>query len=457
MAISSSGIGSGLDVNSIVTQLMTAESAPLNILKTKASSFNAKLSAYGTLKSAISTFQTTLKDLTGSGLTAQTATTSNPSMLGVSAGSTATPGVYAIEVTQLAQQHKLMSPGVTDATAPLGGGRGAMTIEVGGKSVDIPAGDYSLQGISNAINAANAGVSATIVNNGDATLGNHLVITATDSGVVNSVKITADANSCLSQFQFDPAAPLAAGTVMLQKQEARNAKFTIDNIEIEKPSNTITDAINGITLNLLQANVGTTVNVTVAHDKSAAKTALTGFVDAYNKLNSTVKKMTSYDAGSKTGAVLNGDSGAASILLTLRKQLSNAVTGAASLTTLSDIGIAFQRDGTLSVDDVKLQKALDGKFDNIAKLFSGADGFATRLSTATADMLGAKGVITSRTDGLNTSIKGLSARQAEVESRLALTEKRYRAQFTALDATISKMQSTSSFLTQQLTALAKNQ
>ena len=244
---------------------------------------------------------------------------------------------------------------------------------------------------------------------------------------------------------------------MAQNQAGQDAILKIDNIAITKPSNSITDAVSGLTLNLLQSTLaGTSVTVTVAADKAAAKTAVSGFVDAYNKLNSTIKGMTSYNATTKTGAVLNGESGAASIMMALRKELTAAATGAGSLTTLSAIGVAFQRDGTLAVDDAKLQKALDGNFGGVTALFSGTDGYATRLTAATTAILGSTGVISSRTDNLNSAIKQNSARQDDLESRLAVTEKRYRAQFSALDSMMSKMQSTSSFLTQQLTALAKN-
>jgi flagellar hook-associated protein 2 len=452
MGISSTGIGSGLDVNTIVTQLMNAERGPVGILQTKQTANNAKLSAYGTLKSAVSTFQAALKGLNAAGLGARSATSSSVTTLGVTAGTDAVPGSYAIEVTQLAKQTKLSSAGHPDTAALMGAG--TMSIQVGAKAaVTIPAGDYSLDTLSRAINAAQAGVSATIVNDGSAS---HLVITATDSGAANTVKISGTGG--MGEFQFDPAAPPAGpAPVMAQNQAGQDAILKIDNIAITKPSNTITDAVSGLTLNLLQTTgAGTTVNVTVATDKAAAKTAVTGLVDAYNKLNSTIKGMTSYNASTKTGAVLNGESGAASIMTALRKELTTATTGAGSLKTLSDIGIAFQRDGTLAADDVKLTKALDGNFGGVTALFAGADGFATRLTAATTALLGTTGVISSRTENLNSAIKQNSARQDDLESRLVLTEKRYRAQFSALDSMMSKMQSTSSFLTQQLTAIAKN-
>jgi flagellar hook-associated protein 2 len=449
MGISSTGIGSGLDVNTIVTQLMNAERGPISILQTKQTANNAKLSAFGTLKSAVSTFQTALKGLGSTGLGARSATSSDAAILGTSASTDAVPGTYAVEVTQLAKQAKLSSAGHTDTTTLMGAG--TMSIQVGAKAaIDIPAGDYSLLSLSKAINAAQAGVSATIVNDGTAA-GNRLVITANDSGAANTVKITAGGG--LAEFQFDPVAP---GPLMVQNQAGQDATLKIDNILITKPSNTITDAVSGLTLNLLQAKVGTSVNVTVAADKAAAKTAVTAFVDAYNKLNSSIKSMTSYNTVTKKGAALNGESGAAAIITTLRKEMTAAVTGVSGLASLTDIGVGFQRDGTLAVNDVKLQKALDTNFAGVTALFSGTDGYATRLTAATTDILGSQGVITSRTEGLNNAIKQNAIQQDDMEQRLSVTEKRYRAQFSALDSMMSRMQSTSSFLTQQLSALAKN-
>lgn len=457
MGISSTGIGSGLDVNTIVTQLMNAERGPISLLQTKQTANNAKLSAFGTLKSAVSTFQTALKGLNSTSLGARTASSGTAATLGVSAGTDAVAGTYAIQVTKLAMQNKLVSEGDADANTPLGAG--TMSIQVGGKpAVDIPSANYSLRGLSDAINAANAGVTATIVNDGTT---NRLVITAIDSGEANKIKITATDIAAdpptplapgLAKFSFDPATTPAPVTGVKQLQAAADAEMTVDGISIKKSSNNITDAISGVTLNLLQLGSS---NVTVAVDKAAAKTAVKTFVDAYNKLNSTIKSMTSYNAATKTGAVLNGESGASGIITALRKELTAAVSGG-GLTTLNDIGVSFQRDGTLAADDVKLTKALDTNFAGVNALFSGTNGYATRLTAATTDMLSTTGVISSRTEGLNNAVKQNSTRQDELELRLTQTEKRYRAQFSGLDTMMSKMQNTSNFLTQQLKALANN-
>lgn len=459
MAISAAGIGSGLDINGLVSQLMVAESKPLDILKAQERQFDTKLSAYGSLKSAISTFQTAMKDLAGStgGFSAQTVTATHSEILSSTADGTAAAGVFSIEITQLARQQKLTSAGIADATVPLGSG--SLNIQVGvNAAISVTPTDYSLQGIRDAINASDAGVTATIVNDGTAN-GNHLVITSKDSGAANTIKITAT-DASLSQFDYDPAFPVVydANTPqagMSQLQAAQDASLTVDGIPIVKPSNTITDAIQGVTLNLAQVTGGTPVTITVGQDSETVKTSVDNFVKAYNDLRQTISKMTAYDPTSKTGGPLVGDAGARSVLNQIRGVLTQSVSGAGTLSLLSDIGVSFQKDGTLALENSKLQKAINGNFQDVAKLFTSPEGFAAKLNTLATDLLDDEGLIASRTDGLNTSIKNIKKREDSMQARLDAVEQRYRAQFTALDTALSNMQSTSAYLTQQLSALAK--
>ena len=443
MGISMTGVGSNLDVNSIVSKLMESENAPLDLLKAKETSYNAKVSAYGTISSALSTFQTALKALSASALNAQTATSSSATVLSVTAGSTAAAGTYSIEVTQLAQRHKLAAgTGLPDATAALGSG--TMSIQIGSKAaISIPTADYSLQGLTNAINAAGAGVSATIVNDGTT---NRLVVTATDSGSANAITINADGG--LAQFA-------SSNPNMVQQQAPLDAKLTIDNIAVTKSSNTITDAITGLTLNLSQTNVGSKVSVAIARDPTAMKTAVTGFVDAYNAMAASITKLTAFDPTAKKGAVLTGDAGANSIMVAMRKEMATAASGG-TLTRLSDIGITFQRDGKLALDNTKLTKALTGNVTDMVQLFTSTTGYATRLNKAATDMLSSTGVIKSRTEGLKVTLKHITDDQLDMKDHLAVVETRYRKQFSKLDSTMSSLNGTRDFLTQQLASIAAN-
>jgi flagellar hook-associated protein 2 len=447
MAISAAGMLSGLDVDGLVSSLMSIERQPLANLQSKQTSFNSKLSAFGTLKSAVSTFQTAVKNVSGDALAALTATSSKTETIGVSTvkGSGAAAGTYAIEVSKLAQSDKLVSSGVAPG-ATFSAAGSSMAISIGGKTTNLALTDGSLASLSSAINKANAGVTATVLNDGTS---DRLVITGNDTGTANGVSIAATGS--LAQFAT------GAGSTMTKSQTAQNAEMTIDGIAVSKPSNTVTDAIKGVTLNLAQTNVGSPVKISLAKDNTAVTASINAFVDAYNTLATAVNKQTAYNATTKSAAVLNGDAGARSILTGIRAELGKAVGGASGLKTLSDIGIAFQRDGTLKLEKPdKLKSALETNFEGVSSLFSAEDGVGTRLAKVTEEMLGSKGVFKTRTDGLNATIDGLGKSRDRMELQLAQTEKRYRTQFTALDTSMVNMQSMSSYMTQQLAALAAN-
>lgn len=459
MGISASGMLSGLDVDGLVSSLMSIERQPLQNLQSKQSSFNSKLSAFGTLKSAVSTFQTAVKALGGDALRGLTASSSKTDVLGVGATKDggASAGSYQVVVKQLAQSDKLVSAPVL-AEPPLTAGS-TMKIAVGkGDPVTVTLTDTTLASLSAAINKANAGVTATIMNDGK---NDRLVITGSKTGSDNTVSIVGSGS--LAQFNTaalpsdaeNPGAAVAAA--MQRTQSAQNAEMTIDGIEVSKPSNTVTDAIKGVTLNLAQTNVGSPVTVNLTKDSASIGKAVNAFVDAYNTLATAVNKQTAYNTTTKSGAVLNGDASARSILTSIRAELGKGTGEAGGLSMLADLGIAFQRDGTLKVEKpAKLDAAIASNLEGVANLFSGANGVATRLTKVTEEMLGSNGVFKNRTDGLNASISSLSKSQERMELQLAQTEKRYRTQFTALDTSMTNMQSMNSYLSQQLAALSAN-
>lgn len=197
------------------------------------------------------------------------------------------------------------------------------------------------------------------------------------------------------------------------------------------------------------------MTITVGQDTGTVKTSIDNFVKAFNDLKQTIGKLTAYDPTTKIGGPLVGDAGARSVLNQIRGVLTESITGAGSLSLLSDIGVSFQKDGTLALDNSKLQKAIDENFEDVAKLFTSTEGFATQLNSLAGDMLATDGLIASRTDGLNNSIQNIKKREDSMQARLDSIEERYRAQFIALDQALSSMQSTSAYLTQQLSALAK--
>ncbi|HVW64896.1 MAG TPA: flagellar filament capping protein FliD [Nitrosospira sp.] len=395
MGMSAAGIGSNLDVDGIVSQLMTVERQPLALLQKREADYQAKLSAYGSLKGSLAAFQTAMQGLAdGSKFQAATASAADSSVLTASAsgaGGKAVPGSYSVEVQQLAQQQKIRSDGFATPSTVVGSG--TLTIQYGtydsnsntftlnnakpAQTVTIDPANNTLSGVRDAINAANIGVSATIINDGAS---NRLVMTSKDTGASSSIKISvsdSDGNdldaSGLSQLAFDPTVAAGTGKNMAEVQSGQDAKLKIDGIDISKPSNTITDAIEGVTLNLLKSNTGSPTTLTVGRDVAGVKASVEAFVKAYNNVSQTLASLSAYNAGTKTGAALQGDSTTLSIQSRIRATLSAAVGGGVAgsgLSSLSDIGVAFQKDGTLALDSTKLQAALDNDFDGIAGLFA---------------------------------------------------------------------------------------
>ncbi len=389
MGLSSPGVGSGLDVTSIVSQLMTAAQAPMTALTKKQSSIKAQMSAYGTLSSGVANFQTTLNTLANaSSLQAVTTTPDDSALLSATGGAGAIPGSYAIVISQLAQAQKLVAPGQTSAQAVVG--NGVLTFDFGtttttgstssfsnsgqsSKSVTIDASNNTLSGIRDAINSANMGITASIVNDGGATP-YRLSIANQQTGLSNSMRISVGdgaggpGSSALSSLLgHDPA----SGQVLTQTMAAQNATLTVDGIAISKPGNTMTDVVPGVTLVLKKTNVGNPTNLTVARDTATVKASVQAFVDGYNKLTASLKSLSSYDQAAKKGAVLNGDS----VVRSLKSQMRTIITGAVSTSTtgytrLNQIGVELQKDGTLLLNATKLQTAIDTHFDQLPALFA---------------------------------------------------------------------------------------
>jgi len=384
--LSSPGIGSGLDVNGLVSQLMKVESQPLTDLDAKEAKQQTRLTAFGTLKGALSSFQGSLTALSDPAkFNAVSANFSDNTLANASATSSAVTGSHSVEIQTLAQSQKLKSASFTTTSSSVGSG--TLTIQFGtysggtftlnpdkaAQSITIPSGNSSLSGIRDAINQANAGVSASIVNDGT---GNRLVIASQDTGLSNALKITAiDAdgnntdNAGLSQLVYD--ASTGGTTNLSQTVAASNATLVIDGISISKASNNITDAIEGVTLNLLKANPGTTTTLNISRDTSAAQGVISSFIKSFNDLNKTIVNLTKYDASTKQASILTGDSTARSIQTRIRSAISDPLTTAGGgLSLLSEVGISFQSDGTLQFDSSKLSSALSDPTKDISTLFS---------------------------------------------------------------------------------------
>ncbi len=386
MAISSPGVGSGLDINSIVSQLMTLEQRPLTALDTKEAQYQAQLTAYGSLKGALSTFQSAVASLaTPDKFSTVKATVADSSIATVNA-STATDGTYSLEVQTLAKAHKLKSTTFSSTSTAVGTGN--ITISFGtynndtftlnpdkaSTQITIGAGQSSLAGVRDAINNANAGVTASIVNDGT---GYRLTLSSKDTGLANALRVTVDdddANdtdmSGLSQLAYDGRSQSGI-TNLTQTVAAQNATAVIDGISISKSSNVLTDVVEGATITLLKENTPSATTVTMAHDTASVQSSVQGFVKAYNDLNKTITDLSKYDAVNKKASTLTGDSAVQSVQAQLRSAFNTALSSAGGgFRTLADIGITFQTDGTLKLDSTKLATALNDPTKDVSTLFA---------------------------------------------------------------------------------------
>lgn len=360
MAISSPGVGSNLDVNSIVTQLMALEQRPLTQLTRKEAAYQAQLSAYGSLKGAISSFQTALAGMRSldrfEGFKAQTG---NPAVFTASAANSAAAGNYSIQVTTLAEAQVVQTTGVASTSAA--SSTGTLTLQVGGgpvHTVILDSSNNTLAGLRDAINQAQSDVQAVIINDGSATP-YRLVLTAAKGGTANTIQV----NQALTDGAIKDAI-----TGITEAKAPANASVSINGVGITGNGNTITDAIPGVTLQL--TGTGSTT-LGIARDTAAIQSSVQGFVKAYNDLSSTLAALTDYNPATKKGGPLTGNSSALMIQSQLRATLGGALPGlGGSLTRLSQIGVEFDKNGALTLNTTKLNAAITANPQDIGGLFA---------------------------------------------------------------------------------------
>jgi flagellar hook-associated protein 2 len=471
-SISSLGVGANLDLSGLLDQLAAAERAPVAALQRQQISSTAKLTAYSRLQGALGTLQTAASKLSEPKLfEGVKAASSAADVLGATASASAVPGVYSTNVTQLAQAQSLVSAGRASATTAVGAGTVSISWgTISGGAFDSAAGKHTgagfaadaertavtidigpattLEGIRDAINAkADAGITASIVNDGSASP-HRLVLTSARTGADASLKISVSGDAALQDLlAHDPA-----GTQNLQQTAAaQDARLTVNGIAVTSKSNTVAEAIQGVNLNLLK--VGTS-QVTLQRDTASVGSAIADFVNAYNGLQATAKQLTSYNAETRSAAPLVGDGTLRMVQSSLRAALNTPQSGA--LQTLSKIGVAFQKDGTLQIDSAKLNTALTTNLAQVAELFStgnASGGYGKQLATLVEGFSKTDGTLDVASAGVKTSLTRLGERIVDAEERVAATVARYRNQFTQLDLMMSRMNSTSAYLTQQFANL----
>jgi flagellar hook-associated protein 2 len=473
--VASSTASGALDVQSLVSQLMAVEQRPLDKLNAQVTSYQSMISSWGTLSSLVSGLQTSISNLT-SNLQAYLATPSDSSIFSASATSAAVAGTYALNVTQLAQAQNLVATGQTSSTAAIGTGAsttitfdfgsislgtpatGTLTDGVysgasftssgsGTKSITIDSSNNTLQGIRDAINTANMGVTATIVNDGSGTP-YRLTITSNSSGASNSMKITTDGGDSAidSLLAYNPAGVQN----LTQTIAAQNANLTVNGIDITSSSNKVTDAIQGVTLSLNKLTTSPET-LTVARDTDTINTAFSGLVSAYNALATQLTSRSAYGTSSTPAGSLAGDGVIRAMQEQLRGVFNTSVTGGA-YSSLAQVGITFQVDGSLKLDSTTLNNAITNNFSDLNNLVTSTSGIGTRLNTWATSMLSpGDGLIATRTASLNSSIKSENTQIDQLTVRLATIRQNYITQYSNLNVLLGSMNATSSFLSQQLT------
>ncbi|MFT3802865.1 MAG: flagellar filament capping protein FliD [Burkholderiaceae bacterium] len=453
MATVSSSTSSGtIDVTSIVDSLMQVEQKPLDSLQTKASAINADITAFGSIKSLLTTFQDASRALTNSTTwNASKATSGDPTTVDVVGTNGAIKGNLSITVQQLAQAQSATTGTFASASAVVGGG--TLSVQIGsGAPVDITiAAGATIAQVRDAINNAGAGINASLVADGGQV---RLLVRSSETGVANAFSIS------VGGAEDGSASGLGALGAMTQTQAAQDAQYTLDGLALTSASNKITDAVEGVTLTLKKTS-DTPVAVALESDTTTLRSNVDAFVSAYNALVSKLADLTKYDATSKTAGELQGNSTAVRLLQQLRQMISSTVSES-SVGTLSAAGIAVQRDGTLKIDDTKFNVAAADptQFKALFAAPLAADGsgggIASRFNSMITRTLGTDGLLTAALDTLNKRLSANGDQQDAIERRLEQTRTRLTRLYSTLDANLSSLQSLSDSLTTSLAALAAN-
>lgn len=450
--------GSVIDVSSLVSELVTATEAPQqSLIASQTQAVTTQISALGTLKSALSTFQGSLSSLdTPTAFSTLAAQSSDQTQFTASADSSAAPGAYSITIGQLATAQQLLSSAFAGGSSTTVG-TGTLAISLGGSSFNVSIDDTNdtLSGIAAAINSAsgNPGITATVLTGTD---GAHLVLSSSLTGAANTIAVS----------ETDGGNGLAALTYgtnntgnYTQESSPQDAQFTIAGVASTSPSNTVTNAIDGVTLTL----TGTTAQnspatLTVSNDTGTIETNIQSFVSAYNTLIGTINPLGSFDSSSNTAGPMMGNAVLTGIQNEIRSALYSIVdTGSSTYNTLASIGITTNSDGTLSLDSSTLSTALSSDFSAVSQLFSSAGGVAASLNTTITNALGINGLITADSQTLSSQENSLTTQSNALNTQMAALTASLTQQYSALNTLLSSLQTTSSYLSQAFSTLPQVQ
>lgn len=497
--ISSAGIGSGLDVNSIVSQLVALEKQPLKILALKATSVQSQISAFGSVKSQFSTLTdvaTRLSVSTAWG--ARNATSSNTSAATITTTATANATHFTLDVDALAMSQSVSS-GQLEAGKAVGAGTLTLSLGTwasGGSSfaksttssdvaVQVSATD-TVATIAAKINASNSGVVATAFNDGTH---DRLLLSSKDTGKEAGFRVVASdtsgavmtGNTGLARLGFDPATSMlgmAAGGengVVIPVQYGQDAKARINGLVVTSASNTLADNIPGVTIKLLatttsgygtmnsegvSTEVKVPVTMSISENVIPAVQNVQDFVDAYNALNTTLSDLTKYDSATKTAGLFQGDSSVVGLQTLLRNMLGSVSTGG-EYSRLSDVGLELQLDGSLKLNTPKLSAAANNGL-GLQQLFSAnsdnaaTNGFGLKFAALGRGLLGTGGSVVTRATALETALTTNGVQQAKVNDRASVVEEQLRKRYSALDVQMASLNAMSAYVTQQVATWNKS-
>jgi flagellar hook-associated protein 2 len=472
--ISSPGVGTnGLDVKSIISQLVTLEKRPLDTLKLQAATVNTKISAFGQIKSLVSTLQDAAGKLTSvTGWNGVATTSSDSKFVSATAVGGTLPTTFSVEVQSLAKAQATASA----ALLPVGGalGSGTLRLELGkwsvapasftpgsGQPVDITiSASDKLSDVASKINGANAGVTASVLSDAS---GERLLLRSKSTGEEFGFRL-----SVMEDGDTDPQSAGNTDATGLSRlvngatvtQAAANAKATVNGIAVSSATNTFASTISGVTFKAEQVTTAP-IDITVSKDNSAIQSNIDGFVKAYNAINQLLQDATKYDAATKSAGLLQGDSTAVALQNSLRNAIQSVTTGGGAFQRLADIGITQQLGGDLVVDSSKLTKALSENPDDVKNLFrntggGSADGIAVQLKALTTNLLSNDGFFKSKDATLQLSLKRNSQDQTRVNEKVEAFEKRITQRYNALDTQLSSLNGLNAYISQQVTAWNKS-
>lgn len=436
MSITASGLISQIDYKSIIEQLVELKRQPIYQLEAEKDALETTRSAYSVLESRLNDLKSAADDLRqSSDFNVFTTSVTDETILTATAGSSASPGSYEITVSAIAKSHKLIANGVSSETTVISSTTGYFKFTVGSGSEQTVNVDTSttLEDLRDSINNLNAGVTATIVNDGTSY---RLILTSDNTGTSNQISIT--------QNDTD----LTFSTL----QSAQDASITVDGLTITRSSNTISDVITGVTLSLKSSDSSKTVTLTVSRDTEEIEKKVVAFLDKYNAVVNYIRSNNRYDTDTNTAEPFFSDPIARSVWEDLRRIMTSEISGLPStMNRLIHIGAQIDTEGTFSLDSSKLSSALSSNFDDVVNLFidgTSTDGFAALVYDLTDDMTDfVDGRVTERQEGITDSIDRLEREIEKKEAELAAYEEQLRIQFAALEALLAGLKSQSDYLT----------